>query len=119
MKVRKGEGEFWQPLVFWGARWYESDGEWEAIADDLDEINIIVESLVTGEKRHYPLSLKGFPRRKGYSVRLKIQVIFEDEKMCKISVEDIGFGEFFAPAGRKIERKIQLGGSNGQFNSLL
>ena len=119
VKVRKGEGEFWQPLVFWGARWYESDGEWEAIADDLDEINIIVESLVTGEKRHYPLSLKGFPRRKGYSVRLKIQVIFEDEKMCKISVEDIGFGEFFAPAGRKIERKIQLGGSNGQFNSLL
>ena len=32
--------------------------------------------------------------------------------------EDMGFGEFFAPSGFRVEKIIELGGSNGQFNSL-
>ena len=32
--------------------------------------------------------------------------------------QDMGFGEFFAPSGFRLEKIIELGGSNGQFNSL-
>ena len=45
--------------------------------------------------------------------------MFLNEKTCKISFQDIGFGEFFPATDFYEEKEIHLGGNDGQFNSLL
>lgn len=116
MRVNGEEG--WYPLVFWGNHWYESDRQFEVLLGDTEDIEIHVDSLVTGRHLVESVSLKGLPDRKNYALRLKINTFFSDEKTCHIIFEDMGFGEFFAPSGFRVEKIIELGGSNGQFNSL-
>ena len=64
------------------------------------------------------VSFDALPDRKNYALRLKIQTRFSDERTCHIIFEDVGFGEFFPSTGFSVEKVIELGGSNGQFNSL-
>lgn len=119
LKMRVNGQVTWYPLVSWGARWSESDREWDVLLEDDSDIEIHVESLVTGKLQVYPVSLLGVPKRKNYSVRLRIQTLFIQEKLCLITFKDIGFGEFFPPSGFETNIELQLGGNNGQLNSLL
>ena len=41
-----------------------------------------------------------------------------EEKKCRISFKDVGFGDFFPATDFYVEKEIRLGGSNEQFNSL-
>ena len=118
VRMRVNGEESWYPLVSWGNHWYESDRRCEVLLGDTDDIEIHVDSLVTGDHLVESVSLKGLPERKNYALRLKIYTFFSDEKTCHIIFEDMGFGEFFAPSGFRVEKIIELGGSNGQFNSL-
>ena len=118
VRMRVNGEESWYPLVSWGNHWYESDRRCEVLLGDTDDIEIHVDSLVTGDHLVESVPLKGLPERKNYELRLKINTFFSDEKTCHIIFEDMGFGEFFAPSGFRVEKIIELGGSNGQFNSL-
>ena len=62
--------------------------------------------------------LDGLPKRNNYTLRLQVKVMMMDEKRCRISFKDMGFGEFFPATDFHVERVIYLGGSNEQFNSL-
>ena len=64
------------------------------------------------------ISLAALPARNNYTLRLQVKILFLDDKTCRISFKDIGFGEFFAPTDFYVEKEIHLGGSNGQYNSL-
>ena len=64
------------------------------------------------------ISMAGLPKRNNYTLRLQVKAIFLDEKTCKISFRDLGFGEFFPATDFYVEKEINLGGSNGQYNSL-
>lgn len=118
VKMRVHGDEGWYPIVSWGSHWYEADRQYEVLLENTDDIELHVESLVTGKLRVEPVSFEGLPNRKNYALRLKIHTKFSDEKTCHITFEDIGFGEFFPSTGFKVEKVIELGGGNGQFNSL-
>ena len=118
LKMRSRGEEGWYPLVAWGSHWYESDRQCEVLLEDNQDIEIHIESLVTGKLRVETVSLEGLPERKNYALRLRIRTMFTDERTCHITFEDVGFGEFFPPTGFFTEKVIELGGSNGQFNSL-
>lgn len=118
IRVRAESEEKWEPIVTWGSHWYESDGEWELIVDDSQEMELLIEPLSGGEKEILKVPLDIFPKRKNYSVRIQLKLLFMDEQTCKIMISDMGFGDFFASSGYEIEQVIHLGGSNGQFNSL-
>ena len=64
------------------------------------------------------VSLEGLPERKNYTLRLQVKVMMLNEKCCRISFKDMGFGEFFPATDFYVEKEIHLGGSNEQFNSL-
>ena len=118
LKLRVHGQDRWQPIVSWGTRWYESDTQFEILLEDTSDIEIHVESLVGNEMQVEKVSLTGLPVRNSYTLRLQVKVLFLDDKTCKISFKDIGFGEFFAPTDFYVEKEIHLGGSNGQYNSL-
>ena len=118
VKMRVNGEEVLYPLVTWGAHWYESDKECEVLMENTEDIELYIDSLSTGKRKVEVISFKGLQDRNNYALRLKISTIFKDEKTCKILFEDVGFGEFFPPSGFTVESVIELGGSNGQFNSL-
>lgn len=118
LKMRVGGKEGWYPIVQWGSHWYEADGQWDVLLEDTSDIEIHIESLYSGELEAETVSLAGLPERKDYAMRVTIEVMFLDERTCRISFKDAGFGEFFPATDFHVEKVIHLGGNNGQFNSL-
>ena len=118
LRMRVDGQEGWYPLVTWGTHWYEADGQWEVLLEDASDIEILVESLVDEEVQVEKVSLEGLPKRTDYSLRLQVEAMFLDERTCKLTFHDVGFGEFFTPTDFRVEKTIQLGGINGQFNSM-
>lgn len=118
LKMRIQGVDKWYPLVSWGSRWYEADSQCEILLENADDIEIHIESLAGAEMRVETVSLEGLPKRKNYTLRLQVKVMLVDEKCCRISFKDVGFGEFFTATDFYVEKEIRLGGSNEQFNSL-
>ncbi len=118
LRMRVDGKEGWYPIVAWGKRWYEADGQWEVILEDTSDIEVHIETLAGEELQVEVISLEGLEERKDYSLRLQIAVMFLDEKTCRMTFRDVGFGEFFPSTGFYTEKVIHLGGSNGQFNSM-
>jgi hypothetical protein len=77
-----------------------------------------VETLAGDELQVEKVSLDGLKERRDYSLRLRIEVMFLDERTCKMTFKDVGFGEFFEASDFQVEKVIHLGGINGQFNSM-
>ena len=118
VNMRVDGQEMWYPLVSWGAHWYESNNQWEVILEEGDDIEFHIESLVQGTVKTEKISLERLPKRAEYSIRLQIETMFLDAKTCKITVRDVGFGDFFLPTDFREEKVIHLGGNDGKFNSL-
>ena len=106
------------PIVSWGGRWYESNNQWEVLLKEVNDIELQIESLLDGTIRTEILSLEGFPQRTEYSMRLQIETLFLNQKTCKITMRDVGFGEFFPPSDFAVEKIIHLGGADEQFDSV-
>ena len=117
-KMRIQGTDKWVPIVPWGVRWYEADTQCEMLLENADDIEIHIESLAGAQMRVERIALDGLPKRKNYTLRLQVKVMFPSEKSCKLSFKDVGFGEFFPATDFYVEKEIQLGGSNEQFNSL-
>ena len=81
--------------------------------EDVEDIELRIESLVQGNVRTETLSLDGFPKRAEYSMRLQLETLFLDEKTCRISVRDAGFGDFFPATDFHAEKTIHLGAMMG------
>lgn len=118
LKLRMQGTDKWYPIVSWGSRWYEADTTFELLLENTEDIEFHIESLVGAELRVERVSLDGLPKRNNYTLRLQVKVMLMDEKLCRISLKDIGFGEFFPATDFCVEKEIHLGGSNEQFNSL-
>lgn len=119
LKLRVDGQDEWYPIVPWGTRWYESDMQCEILLEDAEDIEIHIEPLVGHQIQVEKVSMEGLPKRKDYALRLQVKILFLNEGTCRISFKDVGFGEFFPATDFYIEKEIHLGGSNGQFNSLL
>lgn len=118
LRMRVNGQEGWYPIVSWGTHWYEADGQWEVILEDVSDIEVHIETLAEGELMVETITLQGLPERKDYSLRLQIEAIFLDERTCRLRFKDVGFGEFFQPSDFQAEKVLHLGGINGQFNSM-
>lgn len=118
LRMRVNGKEGWYPIVSWGTRWYEADGEWEVLLEDDSDLEVHIESLAGDELQVEKISLKGLPQRADYSLRLKIEIMFLEERLCRLTLKDIGFGDFYPSTGFSVTKEIHLGGINGQFNSM-
>ena len=117
-KLRVRGVEEWYPIVSWGTRWYEGDRQFDILLEDTEDIEIHVESLEKKEKEVIRVPMEGLPKRGNYTLRLQVSIVFDNEKTCRITWKDVGFGTFFEPSGFQTETVIQLGGNHGQFNSM-
>ena len=80
----------------------------EVIADDAEEIGLVVQSAYTGESRQEVIPIPGLPKRPKRTTRLKLTFTCKSVRCCHVLVEDAGFGEFFAPSGLSWEQDISI-----------
>lgn len=118
LKLRMQGTDKWYPIISWGSRWYEADTEFELLLENADDIELHIESLAGTQMRVERISMEGLPKRGNYTLRLQVRVMMSSEKCCRISLKDLGFGEFFPATDFYMEKEIHLGGSNEQFHSL-
>ena len=118
LRMRNRGQDEWTPIVSWGTRWYEADTQLEVLMEKAEDVEIHIESLAETKVQVVTVPMGRLPKRKNYSIRLQVKVLFLDERTCRISFRDMGFGDFFPATDFYEEVEIQLGGSNGQFYSL-
>lgn len=118
LRLRRNGQEEWTPIVSWGSHWYEADTQVEVLVAEPTDMELHVESLADSNVQVVTIPMDGLPKRKDYSIRLQIDVMFTEEHTCKLRLKDMGFGEFYPATSFCEEMEIHLGGSHGQFHSL-
>ncbi len=106
MEVRKKMSSY--TLINAGISWFEAEHVCEFIAENTDEVEIYAKSMLGGDTEKYSIVLKGLPKREGRTVRLWLSAKFTSPNRCKITVRDLGFGEFYPPSGMVWESTLEV-----------
>lgn len=101
-------------LVSWGAHWYESNNQWEVILEEGDDIEFHIESLVQGTVKTEKILFGETSKASRVLYKTSDRNDVSGEKTCKITVRDVGFGDFFLPTDFREEkgdtfRRIMMG----------
>ena len=88
------------PMIQAGVNWYEAEKECELILDDTEELVFVVSDMESGKKNRYTMHLPGLPKRPSRTTRLRLRLEYDAPKSCRITVEDLGFGEMFPKSGK-------------------
>ena len=88
------------PMIQAGVNWYEAEKECELILDGTEDLVFVVSDMESGKKNRYTMHLPGLPKRPPRTTRLHLKLEYDDPKSCRITVEDLGFGEMFPKSGK-------------------
>jgi len=93
-----------------GDNWYDSSAEYEFQlgGGDKESVDLLITPLDGKNPEHIEIELDGLPQRPPRASRMKLNVDFESEVRLKISVEDLGFGEFYPSTGKKWVKIIEM-----------
>ena len=86
-------------LISAGVNWYEAVGDCEILLDDTRELTFVVTDMENSRKDRYSMKLPGLPERPPKATRLHLHLEFESAGLCRIDVEDMGFGEMYPSSG--------------------
>lgn len=100
MDMRVMGSPTYYPLIVGGKNWYECKGSCEFILDDTKELVFVVGKLGETEKKRVAMALPGLPERPNKTTRLSVKLCYVSPKECKITVEDLGFGEMYPSSGK-------------------
>lgn len=100
MQVARQGGDTYLALLDAGVNWYEAGGEWDFLLEKKNAFSLKITPLNGKEAREVLVTLAGLPARPARTARIHMKVDMTDRETVRISMEDLGFGEFF-PATHK------------------
>ena len=109
MNMRIRGKEMYYPIVTAGVNWYEAHHVCEFVPDEENSIALTTKPMTGGQEVNHILRLTDFPKRPNRATRLRMTVYFVSAKRCRVEVEDLGFGGFYRPSGKKWKREIVFG----------
>ncbi len=95
-------------LIGAGVNWFEASHVCEFIPEDTKEIIIYGKSMLGGEPESYSILLKELPDRPARTTRLQMQMKFVARDRCKVTIRDLGFGEFYPVSGHVWETVLEV-----------
>lgn len=95
-------------LINAGVNWFEAEYVCEFILDDTQEVVIYAKSMMGGTPESYSIVLKDLPERPKRTTRLQMHLKFIAQKRCKVTIRDLGFGEFYPPSGKVWESILEV-----------
>lgn len=106
MEVR-GKNSMYQ-LVGAGVNWFDASHTCEFILDDTEEVVLYSRSMMGGPVSSYTIELKNLPKRPGRTTRLQLKAVFTAANRCRVTIRDLGFGEFYPSSGLVWESTLDL-----------
>lgn len=95
LKVRKNNEMAFHTLISAGDNWYEAESVCEVILDGPGEIDFWIQMPNSREARIDSLELTNLPSRPKKATRLRILAKPISDRSVKITIRDLGLGEFF------------------------
>lgn len=95
-------------LIGAGVNWFDAEHTCEFMLDETEEIVIYAKSMLGGPVSSYTIELKNLPKRPARTTRLQMKATFTAADRCRITLRDLGFGEFFPPSGLSWESTLKL-----------
>ncbi|MDF2539420.1 MAG: hypothetical protein K0S76_2441 [Herbinix sp.] len=75
--------------------WYEVNSSIEVIPEEEAELEIIIKNIMTREIIREKITIKPLPERPKRMTRLEIKLTFINRTSAKITITDLGFGDFY------------------------
>lgn len=98
-------------LLEGGVNWFDAEAEFFFMPGEDYHLPVVVIPPDGGKERIVPIVLPEFPNRDKKSLKFKCRLSMVSEKELLVEIEDAGFGEFYAPTGRRFEETVSLGGA--------
>ncbi|MCH5281615.1 MAG: hypothetical protein J1E61_09120 [Lachnospiraceae bacterium] len=97
-------------LMEGGCNWFEAKTEFLFMPGEDGHLPIVLKPLNGAKERIVPLVLPDRKERDLKSLRYRCSLSMKSERELLVQVEDVGFGEFYGPSGKRYEEVILLGG---------
>ncbi|NLP35747.1 MAG: hypothetical protein GX359_11270 [Clostridiales bacterium] len=96
------------PLAEAGVPWYEVNNSIEVIPEGEAEIEVIIKNVMTRDIMREKLVLNNAPQRPKRMTRLAINLSCSSSSNGKITITDLGFGDFYPRTGKVWEFLIDI-----------
>ncbi|MFA9378597.1 MAG: DUF5716 family protein [Lachnotalea sp.] len=103
----KGESQYYS-MILASENWYDAHGECELILDNESCVELICTPIDNKDTRSIIVKLHELPDRPNKTIRICVQVRFESAKFGKVTIKDLGFGEFYESSGKTWNHEICL-----------
>lgn len=91
-----------------GVNWYEAAAETEFLLEEEESFSLRITPLDGKSVKEISVTLSGIPKRPARTTRIRLKADMPDVSTVRISMEDLGFGEFFPATHKFWEEKIEL-----------
>ncbi len=91
-----------------GTNWYTARRRLDFIIEDISSIRMILKSCDSNKERFEELDISQIPYRKGKITRIELDIRFNSDNRCTVTVKDKGFGEFVKSSGKVVSKDIEL-----------
>lgn len=108
MHVVRRNTDAYLALLDAGVNWYEAQKECDFLLEEKNTFSLRITPLNGKEVRDVLVTLTGLPARPAYTTRIHMKVDMEDVQTVRISMEDLGFGEFFPATHKFWEETFQI-----------
>ena len=105
--LRNGRKEYFG-IISAGVNWYEASGSCEFLLDGTNGIELLIQSIDRSYARKILIPLDGLPERPNRTTRLRLSIEFGAVRECQLTVEDVGFGEWYPSSGKTWTEKLKL-----------
>ena len=107
MEMRVMGAPAYYPLIEAGKNWYECKAQCELILDDVEELVFVVGTFGEKQKKKIAMSLPGLPKRPNKTTRLSLSLGYVSQKICRVVVKDLGFGDMFPSSGKVWDELVE------------
>ncbi len=94
-------------LIAAGEPWFDVRSSVEGILHNTDRINIVIRTVTGDIVKSEEIPFNEFPHRPDKMTRVKVDSVLQDSNEVKITVSDLGFGDFATGSGLQIVKNIQ------------
>lgn len=108
IKVRKNNEMAFHTLIYAGENWYEAQSECDTILDGPGEIDFWIQLPRSREAKIETLELTNLPSRPKKATRLRIQAKPVSDRSVRITIRDMGLGDFFKASDMVWEHVMKI-----------
>lgn len=95
-------------LVKPGVNWYQAGRSAEFILEDVRKIPIFLRPCDGSGDYEEWVDISEIPYRSGKMTRIRLDIDFNSDSNCKLTITDLGFGAFVKSSGVVVEKELRL-----------